>query len=237
MFQVEDFENSESIKKQLEQAENNYTLKTSDRITVRIETNKGEAMVDPNFQMRKEMGMNNQAMQNQGVNQTQYILRADGIVDLPLIGEVSLAGKTIFQSDSILRELYQSYYVEPFVITRVANRRVFVFTEQTGLVVPLENENMNIIEVLAVSGGISNNAKAHNIRLVRGNLKNPYVQEIDLSTIAGMQAANLQVQNQDIIYVEPVRRVLLEASRDIAPIFSLITTALTLIILFGIQPS
>jgi polysaccharide export outer membrane protein len=88
--------------------------------------------------------------------------------------------------------------------------------------VALTNDNMNLIEVLAEVGGIPQTGKAHNIRLIRGDLSNPSVQVIDLTTIDGMRKASLQVEPNDIIYVEPLRRVFIEAFADVAPIIGTI---------------
>ncbi len=90
------------------------------------------------------------------------------------------------------------------------------------------NDNMNLIEVLAEVGGITEAGKAQNIRLIRGDLSNPSVQIIDMSTIEGMRKASLQVEPNDIVYIEPVRRVFFEALRDVGPILSALTSVATI---------
>ena len=92
---------------------------------------------------------------------------------------------------------------------------------------------MSIIEVIALSGGIDKMAKAHNIRLIRGDLTSPQVEVIDLSSISGMKKASLYVQPNDIIYIEPVRKVVIEGVRDLSPLLSLFTTILTLSIILS----
>ena len=95
-------------------------------------------------------------------------------------------------------------------------------------VIPLNNENMSLVEVIALAGGINQDGKAHNVRLIRGDLNNPTVFLIDLGTIAGMKASILNVEPGDIIYLEPRRRVFFEALSDVTPILSLVTSLLTL---------
>ena len=94
--------------------------------------------------------------------------------------------------------------------------------------ISLLNENSSLVEVLAQAGGIDLGAKAHNIRLIRGNLSDPEVYKIDLSTIEGLKASIITIKPGDIIYVEPWRRVWLEGLKDVAPIFSLVSSVLTL---------
>ena len=117
------------------------------------------------------------------------------------------------------------------------NRRVFVFGTSGGVgqlsaqVIPLENENMNIIEILAISGGLDKTSKSYNIKLIRGDLSNPNVYVLDLSTIEGMKKASLDVQPNDIIYVERQRKLLLQTVNEAAPALSLFSTLLTLLFL------
>lgn len=230
MFETDEFKMESQIEAAMKKAEAEYILRPDDRISLKVETNKGETLIDPNFQLRSEFGMGNLNNQ-QSKSEINYLIRPDGKVKLPMVDDVSLAGYSIRQADSILRIAYQKYYKDPFVITQIKNRRVYIFNGENGQVIPIENENTSLIEVLALSGGIGNRTNASNIRLIRGDLNKPYVEVINLRTIQGMQAANLELRNQDIIYVEPVRRVVSEATRDIAPIINLITSTITLIVI------
>ena len=213
------------------EAVGNYTIQADDYLEVDVSTNQGEILIDPNYEIIKEIGVSGQ---NQMLREKpRYLVRANGEVTLPVVGSVRLAGFTLHQADSILADRYATLYEEPYVITRYVNKRVIVLGTTVGQVIPLQNENTNLIEVLALAGGITNQARTDNIRLIRGDLSNPEVQIIDLSTIRGMRAASLKVQSGDIIYVQPVQRVVAEAIRDISPILSLVTSVVTLIVLIN----
>jgi polysaccharide biosynthesis/export protein len=84
---------------------------------------------------------------------------------------------------------------------------------------------------LAKAGGIQD-GKAHRIKLIRGDLKNPQVYLIDLSTIEGMTKANLTLQANDIIYVEPRDKVPQKVLEAITPYLTLLTTFLLIYGLF-----
>ncbi|GAA4046249.1 hypothetical protein GCM10022409_35420 [Hymenobacter glaciei] len=158
-----------------------------------------------------------------------------------MVGRVKLSGLSLLQADSMLARMFDVYYKESFVTTRVANNRVIMLGAAGGQVIPLANDNMNLLEVLALAGGLDgggggggggggsnrNGGRADNIRIIRGDLKNPRVQQIDLSTLDGMRRASLQVEPNDIIYVEPIRRPLLDALTDAAPLLSLTSLILT----------
>jgi polysaccharide export outer membrane protein len=90
-----------------------------------------------------------------------------------------------------------------------------------GQVINLNRTPTNIFEVLAKSGGFDRNYKAHNIKIIRGNLRNPEIFNLDLSTMKGISNAELMVQSNDIIYLEERRRPVFFALSEVAPLISL----------------
>jgi polysaccharide export outer membrane protein len=155
----------------------------------------------------------------------------DGTVKLPLLGRISLAGKTVREAEVFLEEKYSIYYNKPFVLLEVTNRRVIVFPGSAGAakVVNLQHENTTLLEALASAGGISQSGKAYKVKLIRGNLKNPEVFLIDLSTIDGIKQADLVLQANDIIYVEPQLRIGRDIMAEILPYLSFVTTMIVFI--------
>ena len=209
-------------------AEKNYLIQKNDYLEVQLFANKGENLINFNIQT---YGSGNNTITGQAAQAPRFLVQENGYVKLPMVGSVKLEGFTLHQADSLLEKAYTAFYEEPFVNTRYANKRVILLGSTKGQVIPLINENMNLIEVIALSGGVDLTARVSNIRLIRGDLKNPEVYLIDLSTIEGMTQANLKVQPNDIVYIEPARRPFRESLADITPILGLITSIFTLIIL------
>lgn len=227
MFQADELD-PVLLRQGLTEAEGNYTIQPADMLEVEVYTNKGERIIDPDFELAKELRGAGQMQMRRA--QPRYLVQENGLVRLPMVGEVPLEGYTLRQADSLLARAYDAFYKETFVLTRFVNKRVVVLGATGGQVIPLLDENMDVLEVLALAGGISGKGKAGNIRLIRGDLDAPQVQLIDLGTITGMRQASLKVQSGDVIYVEPVRRVLPQTIRDITPVVGLVTNALTLLI-------
>ena len=221
-----DFSQFQKIK---DTSENAYLLQAYDRINLKVYANSGELIIDPDFSLRKEIGMTNS---NQGRNEHFYTIQSDSTVYLPMLDTVRIAGLSIQQAEIFVASLYNKYYAGSFVKIEILNRRVVVISNNGSTVVPLEEENMNLFEVLALSGTITEDVKAQKIRLIRGDLNNPQVEIIDLSTIQGMTRANLKMEPNDIVYLEPVQYVFRDALRDVAPVFSLVTSIASLVILF-----
>jgi len=90
----------------------------------------------------------------------------------------------------------------------------------------LVNNNTTLIEALALAGGISDNGKAKKIKIIRNVGNKDVVYLIDLSTIEGIKNAHMVLQSNDIVYVEPRRRYSSKFVQEMAPIISLISSAL-----------
>jgi polysaccharide export outer membrane protein len=143
-----------------------------------------------------------------------------------MVGEINLENFTLRQAEEILQKEYAKFFKEPYVQLTYKNKRVILLGALGGHVIPLENENMNLLEVLALGKGLTNDSKAQNIRLIRGER----VFEIDLSTIQGLRDGNVIVEPGDVIYVEPVRRPVSEALRDYSGALSLLISLTTLLL-------
>ena len=80
-----------------------------------------------------------------------------------------------------------------------------------------------------MTGGLGGDAKAAQIKVIRGDKENPDVYLIDLSTIAGMKDGSMVLQANDIIYVEPRIKALVEIISEISPIVSLVSVTTSLL--------
>lgn len=149
-----------------------------------------------------------------------YIVQPGGFVRLPMVDQLKVEGLTLSQADSVLQKAYSAYYHDAFVVTKVQNHRVIVLGALGNKIVPLANQEVNLLEVLALAGPPLGNftGKAENIRIIRGDLQKPNVIVVNLSTIEGLTRHNLRIFPNDVVYVEPIRQDYREAIRDIAPI-------------------
>lgn len=198
--------------------ETEYRIAPDDKVNVRLYTNDGSGMINVQSGGSVLVGGNASFLIN---------VESDGFAKLPLFGRIYVAGLTIRQAEMLIEDKFSEFYNNPFVLLTVNNKRVMIFAGTLTSVVPLTNDNTTLFEVLALNGGIPGDGKADRIKLIRGDLKNPEIYKIDLSTLNGIKAANLVLQANDIIYIEVrkgyVRRVLSE----LAPYLSILTTIIT----------
>ena len=206
-------------------AESNYMIQVNDVLDIRVFTNEGERIIDPDYALQEDLKNANVRRE-----ETYYLVEKDGIIKIPMVGPVTLKGLTLHEAEALLEKKFSEFYKEPYVSIQFENKRVVVLGQPGGQVIKLENEDMDLLEVLALAGGLDEDSKAQNIRLIRGNLKNPEVQVIDLSTIEGMMKADLKVYSGDIIYVEPVVRGFSKGTRDFLPFVSVFASIIAIIV-------
>jgi polysaccharide biosynthesis/export protein len=218
MFQLPE---GTQLKQQIDTAEKNYVIQKFDYLELEMFTNKGERIIDP-LSPPTTGEANGVAM----TAKPTYLVDANGVTKFPMIGEVKLESLTIREAEKLLEEAYSKYYEDAYSVLRYTNKRVIVLGATGGQVIPLINENVRLVEVLALAQGLNNDAKAHNIRIIRGD----QVFLADLSTFDGYVKNNITIQSGDIVYVEPVRRPLTESLRDYGPILTIVTTLTTLVV-------
>lgn len=201
-----------------------YVIAPNDIISFRLFTNNGIKLIDVT-----NSGGNQQQFQQLSRGLT-YLVEFDGKANLPILERVELSGKTLREAELYLEELYSEIYIDPFILLNVSNRRVTIFTGEggAGTVITLENNNVKLLEALALAGGISQSGRAGRVKLIRGDLSDPEVYKIDLSTINGLDQANIILQANDIIYVEPVGVTTRQVLTEVSPILGLVSSLITL---------
>lgn len=228
MFQTEESIISDSLA--ILEVGANYKIQPGDVFTLQVSGNNGEMIIDPDNLLKQELGMGNIRNQQAPV---QYIIQDDGNVKIPVIKEIKLSGKTINEANEFIAKGYNKYYPNSFVNINILNRRIMVFSPSGSKIINLENEGMNVLEALALSNAITDKSYADKIRLIRGDLKHPNVQIIDLTTIAGMKKANLALLPNDILYIEPKKVLGGQALREnILPYVAVLTSVTNAVLLY-----
>lgn len=199
-----------------------YRISVDDRLTFDLTTNDGAVIIDRMSGVEELQRLNDRVY--------EYVVRRNGIVELPVIGEVRAEGFTIEEFEDTLSVLYSAYQ-NPFVQVRVTNQRVIVFpgNGSDARVIPLVNSNTTLMEALAQAGGITDRGKANTIKLIRKENGQRKLYGIDLSTIEGLKYVDMIVQANDYIYVEPTPELGREISEDVVPVVSLLSSALFIV--------
>jgi len=134
------------------------------------------------------------------------IVRPDGVVTIPLVGEVKVEGMAPSELEQIIRERYAEILVEPevsVIVTQFAQRRIFVFGEVKLPGAIAYSGMMTIVDAIANAGGHLPTANLANVVLMRRQENGSYVgRKIDVQKMLESETPDMvYVMPQDIVYV------------------------------------
>ena len=127
-----------------------YRIAPNDVLQFRLFSNKGQRLNQMTAGGVGSGNVNSNQQLNNMLNQqgrVTYLVKPDGLVELPELGNIRLEGLTIEEAEVLLEEAYASFYKDPFVILRVENNRVYIFPGETGKASVVTLENMNTIRL------------------------------------------------------------------------------------------
>jgi protein involved in polysaccharide export with SLBB domain len=129
----------------------------------------------------------------------------EGTVDIPLIGRISVAGKTPPEiASAIEKALLEGYLREPYVSVYVKeynSKKIFVLgmVRKPGTF-PFQG-GMNVVEAVTLAGGFTETANANFVVVTRkkdgGEIRIP----VPVEKISKGLAANLELQAGDIVFI------------------------------------
>lgn len=216
-----------------------YKIAIDDEILIQMFSNDGYNIVNIGGNYRNSnvggmlsdvgVGVGNQR------NSVSYKVLSDSTIKVPVIGKIKVIGLTLNQIEEKLERLLESQVNSPFVIARIFNRRIYIFQGgYSANVFQLQNENTTLFEVLAQTGGVYQEGNASRIKIIRGELNNPEIYLVNLSTIDGIKDANLNMQAGDIVYIDPFINYGARISNDIGSSLGFLSSLLLVYTL--IQP-
>jgi polysaccharide export outer membrane protein len=201
-----------------------YVIGPGDRFTFFFSTNNGERIISG---LSGVNGTDGQFFNRSMQNIQDYLVRRDGTAELPVIGIMKVQGFTTIELEDILTEILSKNYINPFVQIRLSNQRIIIFPGRgQAQVVNLTNVNTTLLEVIALAGGLSEDARANSIKLIRKNKNQREIYKIDLSTIQGLKQAEMIVQSNDYIYVDVKPRLASSVLTEVSPWLAILTSTL-----------
>lgn len=153
---------------------------------------------------------------------TPYIVRPDGKVSFPMVGEIEAKGMTVSQFTEVLRSGLSKYYIDPNVavnITKLGAVRVYVFGEVNRPGVYQLEKSHRVIDAIGAASGFNWDTAKKKIFLIRPDQPKHFI-PINLNHIleTGDMTQNYEMNEGDLLYLTRNSRI--SFSRDIAPILS-----------------
>ena len=201
-----------------------YVIAPNDIVSFKLYANDGFKVIDLAAGTSADGNLN---ANNRNLTIT-YLVRADSMSRLPMLGDFKIAGLTKLEAEMKLEKSYSKFYVNPYVQIGIDNQRVFIFRGNgaDAQVIKLDHNNTTLLETLAKAGGIPDRGRSKRVKLIRQVKGKQEIYQIDLSTIDnGLKYITMIMQANDIVYVEPVPEISRGILQEVNPIVSLISSA------------
>lgn len=105
-----------------------------------------------------------------GGNQSfTYLVDPYGNIQLPVLGELHVAGLTRLQLQDRIKNILEqgAYLAEPYVMVRFYNFKIFFLGSDGGKTINISNDRCTFLEALAMSGDISPYTRRDKIGILR----------------------------------------------------------------------
>ena len=163
-----------------------------------------------------------QDLGNSSTNQSPFVVRPDGNVSFPLVGEIHAEGMTVSQFTDVLRQGLSRYIVDPDVsvnISKLGRVRVYVFGEVRKPGAVELDKGHTVIDAIGAAQGFTRDTAKKKIFLIHQDQPKSLI-PINLNNMlkTGDMSQNVTLREGDILYLTKNHRI--DFARDIAPIFS-----------------
>ncbi|MBN8787865.1 MAG: polysaccharide biosynthesis/export family protein [Terrimonas sp.] len=183
-------------------AENPLKLQADDQVQVVISSVSPEAA-----QLFNLMGTAVVSGQNSPMMQSLYIVSPSGSITIPGIGDIKVAGLTTDQAKATIREAVVPYLKDAVVSTTLVNFRVTIMGEvNRPSTLQIVGEKINVLEALGMAGDLTVFAKRSNIKVIRKAGDKVEVAHLDLNNSEVMRSPYYNLRQNDVVYVEPIKR-------------------------------
>jgi polysaccharide biosynthesis/export protein len=155
----------------------------------------------------------------------------DGVIELPLLGKIKLAGLSTSQARDLIKDRLTPYLKEPTVNVRVMNYKISVMGEVTRpSVYIIPNEKISLPEALSLAGDLTVFGKRENVLIVRDVDGKKEFGRINLNSREIYSSPYYYLHNNDLVYVEPGKGRIAQTDK-IYQIMPVILSALSLIVI------
>lgn len=158
---------------------------------------------------------------------SSYTIDKMGNIDFPVLGTLHIEGKTLNElKNDIASEIVRLGYIrEPLVKVEMENFTITVIGETGQSVMPVQGNSINILQVLARSGGTTELSKIPDVMVIRTEEGERVAHSINLQSKSLFESPVFYLQQNDVVYVKPRG---LRQSSTMAAIMSALTPLITL---------
>jgi polysaccharide export outer membrane protein len=165
-------------------------------------------------------------------NSFGYLVNKAGMIKMPVLGDLHLAGLTTSEARELVTEKAKIYFKDPTVIVRFANFKVTVLGEVSRpgtYTVP--NEKVSLLDALGYAGDLTIYGRRDNVLLMRKKDDGSTIAvRLNLNKSDILKSPYYYLQQNDELYIQPSKTRIESSDVSQARNITIITSALTVLI-------
>jgi polysaccharide biosynthesis/export protein len=179
----------------------NYRIQPQDQLSINVAT-----MTPDQYNFIKELNPTQNAGAG-GMNMmlSGYFVNNGGDVSFPVIGDVKLAGLTVFEAEDKIEGLLQPMLRDPIVKVRLLNFR-FTFLGEINTQVTSFNPRISIAEAIALAGGLTELSDRENIKVIRQRGNQADIYYVNMLREEFISSPYFYLQQNDIVIIPPLKQ-------------------------------
>ncbi len=159
-----------------------------------------------------------------------YLVDQDGYIDFPVLGPLKVKGLTLEETKALIYGKLEEYLVDPVVNVRYLNLKITVLGEvNTPGLIRLSNKRVTILEAIGMANDLSDYANRNNVLVIREEEGRRTYTRLDLQSAEIFASPYFYMQQNDVIYVEPIQARIATVADPAQRIISYTTAGLSLI--------
>lgn len=160
-----------------------------------------------------------------------YPVDSEGKIEIPFVGKIDAGGRTLAEITVALDSIFKNYVTDAAITVRLVNNYVSILGEVN---MPgryrLTKDRVNVFEVLAMAGDMSEFSNRQKVQLIRPSPYGPVIKEFSLADRSILSSELYYVIPNDIIYVMPGKGKSFRVNSSVWTLFlTTITSALGVI--------
>lgn len=188
-------------------------IQPTDYLSVRVNTLNPETNVLFNSGVMSPIGSSTGSEGTGGLSNEGYRVGNDGTINFPILGKVTLGGMTIDEATVKLTQLLENEAKNPIVNIKIINFKISVLGEVSNPnTFTVLTENINIMEAIGLAGDLTAYGKRENVLVIRVKEGVRTTARLDLNKKEIFSSPYFYLQQNDMVYVEPVKARAQQAS-------------------------
>ncbi len=185
-----------------------YLIKTDDNLYVDAQSINPEVsqLFSPSKSNTYSGGTSSEFGQASSQYLNGYHVNQKGMILLPVIGEVNVAGMTEEAAKDVIQKRVNEYYKDATVKVKILTYKISVLGEVRNPGVYYNyNKNITILEAISMANGTTDYASIRKVLVIRPTAKGDKSFRLDMTKKEILNSEAFYLLPNDVVYIEPDR--------------------------------